>query len=326
MHVVITGGAGFLGLRLAKELLKRDQLIDARGVTSPITSITLVDIVAADLADPRVTMRVGDTSSVEFMKTILTDKVDAVFHLAAIVSGHAEAEFDLGMRINLDASRILLECCREGGKKPKVVFTSSVAVYGGDMPEVVQESTALNPQTSYGSQKAMAELLLNDYTRKGFIDGRVLRLPTISVRPGKPNLAASSFASGIIREPLSGQESICPVAPETKIWVLSPKKAVLNLIHGHDIPTDILGRNRAVNLPGLSMQVSGMLSALEKVAGQQVLKRVQMKFDPSIDKLVSSWPGAWNDDRARSIGFVGDANFEEVIQAHIDDELNGRIL
>ena len=169
----------------------------------------------------------------------------SVFHLAAIVSGQAEADFDLGMRVNVDASRSLLEACRASGHRPRVVFTSSVAVYGGDLPATVPDSTAPNPQSSYGTQKAIGELLINDYSRKGFIDGRALRLPTISVRPGKPNTAASSFASGIIREPLNGEQSTCPIAPETRVWLLSPRKAIEGLILGHELPAQALGSSRS---------------------------------------------------------------------------------
>ncbi len=215
MNVLITGGAGFLGQKLARALLARGTLSGADGSQQAIDQLVLVDVVQAnDFGDPRVRVVTGDITDPALMHSLIDAGATSVFHLAAVVSGQAEADFDLGMRINLDASRLLLEACRAAGHKPRVVFTSSVAVYGGKLPDVVRDDTALNPQSSYGAQKAIAELLLNDFSRKGFVDGRVLRLPTISVRPGKPNKAASSFASGIIREPLNGAEAICPVSPD----------------------------------------------------------------------------------------------------------------
>lgn len=323
MHIVITGGAGFLGRRLAQEILHRGSLRNRHGQLEKISKLTLIDVVSADVQDPRVEVKVGDISQSDFLRTSIGPDVDSIFHLAAIVSGQAEADFDLGMRINLDASRALLEICREMRTTPKVVFTSSVAVYGGEMPEIVQDDTALNPKSSYGVQKAIGELLLSDYSRKGFVDGRILRLPTISIRPGKPNQAASSFASGILREPLNGQEAICPVGLATKIWLLSPKFAIDNLIHGHEINSEELGMSRAINLPGLSVTVEAMLEALGQVAGQSVLNRVKVVFDERIDKIVSSWPAAWDDTRAKKLGFRADENFENVIKNYIEHELKG---
>ena len=217
MKVLITGGAGFLGQRLARELLARGSLKDAKGAPQALTQLVLLDVVQAnDFGDSRVRTEVGDIAEQSVLERVIDSDTAAIFHLAAIVSGQAEADFDLGMRINLDASRLLLDVCRQRGHRPRVLFTSSVAVYGGELPEIVQNDTALNPQSSYGAQKAIAELLLNDYSRRGFVDGRVLRLPTISVRPGRPNAAASSFASGIIREPLNGEQAVCPVDGSTR--------------------------------------------------------------------------------------------------------------
>ncbi|MFM0289557.1 D-erythronate dehydrogenase [Paraburkholderia megapolitana] len=321
MKVLITGGAGFLGQRLARELLARGTLKDAEGKPQSITELVLLDVVrAADAGDSRVRTEVGDIADRNVLERAIDGRTAAIFHLAAIVSGQAEADFDLGMRINLDASRLLLETCRQRGHRPRVVFTSSVAVYGGDMPEIVQNDTALNPQSSYGAQKAIAELLLNDYTRRGFIDGRVLRLPTISVRPGKPNAAASSFASGIVREPLNGVTAVCPVAGSTRVWLLSPRKAIESLIAGLEIDAALLGMQRALNLPGISVSVDEMVAALREVAGDTVAQRIVWEPDARTEKIVSSWPGRWDTMRAERLGLTGDRTFAEVIRAYIDDE------
>ena len=322
MKVLITGGAGFLGSRLAKQLLERASLTSPDGKPEPIEQILLVDITApTDFGDRRVLAVTGDIADPVLARDVVTPQVNSVFHLAAIVSGQAESDFDLGMRINLDATRVLLDACRRLPRAPRVVFTSSVAVYGGDVAAGVADATALVPQNSYGTQKAIAELLLNDYSRKGFVDGRALRLPTISVRPGKPNRAASSFASGIIREPLSGLEAICPVGPDTRIWLASPRKAVEGLILGHELPAESLGYSRSVNLPGVSMTAGGMVAALEKVAGAEVAKRVRWERDPDIERIVCSWPGSWDVSRALRLGFTGDADFESIIRAYIEDDL-----
>jgi len=322
MKVLITGGAGFLGQKLAKQLLARGSLKDSDGVDQKIDKLLLVDVVEAnDFGDQRVKVIAGDISNPELMQQLITTEVQSIFHLAAIVSGQAEADFELGMRINLDAARLLLETCRSAGHKPKIVFTSSVAVYGGALPEMVLDATALNPQSSYGAQKAICELLLNDYTRKGFVDGRVLRLPTISVRPGAPNKAASSFASGIIREPLNGKPSICPVSPDLRIWLLSPRYAIESLIAGHDLHSSVLGLNKSINLPGVSVTVGQMIESLRKISGDQVAARISVEPDSKVEAIVRSWPGAWDASRAKSLGLKADSNFESIIKAYIEDDL-----
>ena len=322
MKVLITGGAGFLGQKLAKQLLARGSLKDSDGVDQKIDQLLLIDVVEAnDFGDQRVKVIAGDISNPELMQQLITTEIQSIFHLAAIVSGQAEADFDLGMRINLDAARLLLETCRSAGHKPKIVFTSSVAVYGGTLPEMVLDTTALNPQSSYGAQKAICELLLNDYTRKGFVDGRVLRLPTISVRPGAPNKAASSFASGIIREPLNGKPSICPVSPDLRIWLLSPRYAIESLIAGHDLHSSVLGLNKSINLPGVSVTVGQMIESLRKISGDQVAARISVEPDSKVEAIVRSWPGAWDASRAKSLGLKADPNFESIIKAYIEDDL-----
>jgi nucleoside-diphosphate-sugar epimerase len=323
VDVLVTGGAGFLGLRLARRLLERGTVAVRDGEEAPLGRLRLLDVVAAEsLGDPRVEARVGDFTDPAVLATTLDGDTGAVFHLAAVVSGQAEAEFDLGMGVNLDGSRRLLERCRELGHAPRVVFTSSVAVYGGELPETVADATALTPASSYGTQKAMAELLLGEYTRRGFVDGRVLRLPTVSVRPGRPNKAASSFASGIVREPLNGEPAVCPVAPETRLWLLSPRRAIECLVHGLDLPSAVLGGNRAVNLPGVSVTAQEMVAALEREAGSEVAARVRWAADPEVERIVGSWPGAWDTARAEALGFTGDASFDAIVRAYIDDDLD----
>jgi nucleoside-diphosphate-sugar epimerase len=322
MKVLITGGAGFLGQRLARQLLERGSLMDASGAARKIDRLVLLDMAPAqDFADPRVHSVTGDIADAALLRDAIDADTASIFHLAAVVSGQAEADFDLGMRINLDASRQLLDVCRALGHRPKVVFTSSVAVYGGALPKVVQDATALNPQSSYGAQKAIGELLLNDYSRKGFVDGRVLRLPTISVRPGKPNKAASSFASGIIREPLNGEEAICPVSPDTRLWLLSPRKAIEALIAGHNLSAAALGNNRTINLPGVSVSVAEMVAALERVAGSEPATRIRWQSDPAVERIVGSWPGAWDTTRARALGLAADADFDSIVRAYVEDDL-----
>ncbi|RWA56249.1 NAD-dependent epimerase [Cupriavidus sp. UYMSc13B] len=319
MNVLITGGAGFLGLQLARLLLQRGTLnLDGQPVA--IERLTLLDVVAPQgLDDARVRVVTGDLSDPAVLRQAIDIDTGAVFHLAAVVSGQAEADFDLGMRVNLDASRALLETCRELGHQPRVLFTSSVAVYGGQLPPVVQDDTALSPQSSYGVQKAIGELLLSDYSRRGFVDGRVLRLPTISVRPGKPNAAASSFASGIIREPLAGVGANCPVAPATPLWLLSPRAAVAALVNGIELAGERLGNRRVVNLPGLSVTAAGMVDALRRVAGDTVADRVTWEREERVEKIVGTWPAAWNAERALALGFQGDASFDAVIRAYMED-------
>ncbi|MBK4737757.1 D-erythronate dehydrogenase [Noviherbaspirillum pedocola] len=324
MHVVITGGAGFLGQRLARKILEQGVLTDSANRLSTVDRLTLVDVVPAnDFGDARIKSVVGDIADAALVRELIGADVGSVFHLAAIVSGQAEADFDLGMRINLDATRLLLEACRAQGNRPKFVFTSSVAVYGGALPEVVQDATALNPRSSYGVEKAIGELLVNEYSRRGYIDGRVLRLPTISVRPGKPNKAASSFASGIIREPLNGEEAVCPVAPETRLWLLSPRGAIRALLRGHEIAGDALGDSRTLNLPGVSVSVAEMVEALRRAGGEDAVARIRWEADATVARIVGGWPAVWDASRALALGLEGDADFDAVVRAYVEDDLRG---
>lgn len=322
MRIVITGGAGFLGGKLAKTVLERGRLTDAAGVTRDVREVVLVDVTPARaLDDPRIRTVTGDLGDESLVSRVFDQTVDGVFHLAAVVSGQAERDFDLGWRVNVDATRAWLEACRRLATPPRFVFTSSVAVFGGALPDVVPDDQELTPQSSYGAQKAIGELYVHDYTRKGFIDGRSLRLPTVSVRPGKPNQAASSFASGIVREPLSGVTAICPVPPETRMWLISPRKAIANLIAGYEAPASAFAHKRAVNVPGISVTVGDMVSALGRVAGKEVAERVRWQVDPAIDRIVRTWPRDFDPRFGRSLGMVADTDFDAIVRQYVTDEM-----
>jgi nucleoside-diphosphate-sugar epimerase len=322
MDILITGGAGFLGARLAQQLLARGTVSDASGQQQPIDHIILFDRVAAvGFTDPRIVIKIGDVTDEATIQAVVTPAVQSIFHLAAVVSGEAESDFDLGMRINLDATRYLLEAARKAGHCPRFVFSSSVAVFGGELPQQVPDTNAVTPQGSYGIQKAIGEMLVTDYSRKGFIDGRAVRVPTVSVRPGLPNKAASGFASGIIREPLQGIPAVCPVAPATRMWLCSPRTALFNLMHAHEIDGTRLGASRAINLPGLATSVAEMVAALARVAGEEVVQRIQWQEDPAVSRLIKSWPGDFLTARADALGFRHDESFDDIIRAHITDEL-----
>jgi nucleoside-diphosphate-sugar epimerase len=320
MRVVITGGAGFLGSRLAGEILERGSLTDRSGNVRAVREIVLADVVPPSVPrDPRIRSLVGNLDDRAFVEAAVAPDTDTVFHLAAVVSGQAEADFDLGMRVNVDATRNLLERCRACTAPPRFVFASSLAVFGGTLPDPVPDDALLMPQSSYGAQKAIAELLVGDMSRKGFIDGRSLRLPTVVVRPGKPNKAASSFASGIIREPLAGAIASCPVAPETRMWLSSPRAVIENLIIGHEAPAERFGASRSINVPGISIAVGDMVSALRSVAGDCVADRVRWEYDPVIDRIVSTWPARFTARAGRALGMHADESFEGIVRAHIAD-------
>lgn len=321
MKILITGGAGFLGTRLARALCDLDRLSNLAGKQQRIERIVLFDHVSADLEgqDERIRSVVGDVSSADDLHRAIADGVDSIFHLAAVVSGQAEQDFDLGMRVNVDASRMLLEVARSTGKKLKVIFTSSVAVYGGQLSDLVTDETALSPQSSYGAQKAIGELLIQDYSRKGFVDGRVARLPTITVRPGRPNQAASSFVSSIIREPLNGEPANCPVTPETPVWISSPETAIQNLICLHEVSEDALGHRRVVNLPGLSVTAQEMVDALRVSFGADCAQLVGWSFEQRIQNIVGTWPRSWDCTRAQYLGMTRDENFSKVISSYANN-------
>jgi D-erythronate 2-dehydrogenase len=323
MKIIITGGGGFLGQRVARELLERGQINDADGRPQPIRELVLVDIAQPPkgLSDAKVRYAIGDAANAKFITETFGDETDGIFHLAAVVSGAAEADFDLGMRVNLDGTRGLLEACRRLRKPPRLLFTSSVAVFGAPLPALVTDATTPVPQSSYGIQKLIGELLVGDYSRKGFIDGRTVRLPTVSVRPGKPNAAASSFASGILREPLNGVEAICPVEPETELWLISPRLAVKCLLHAFELPSEKLGAIRSLSLPGITASVREMVASLERVAGPAAAKRIRWEPDEKIKAIVKSWPARFDTARADSLGFPRDkGGFDRIIADYVHEE------
>ena len=314
MKILITGGAGFLGQRLAHELIKTQQ-------NHMVTELVLADIAAlrdaALINDARVRSVTGDLA--QGLAGGLLNGVDGVFHLAAAVSGECEADIDVGLKANLDTTRALLDTCRAQAKPPRVVFSSSLAVYGGDMPDVIADNTLPQPQNSYGTQKFICEQLIADYTRKGYIDGRSVRLPTVTVRPGKPNKAASGFMSGIIREPLAGVDAVCPVDPATGVWITSPRYAVAGLIAAYDTPREQWGGRTAMNLPGLSVRVSEMIAALERRAGATVAARVRMQKDETISTIVGGWPWRFDAARARGLGLSGPVAMDEIVAEYVED-------
>jgi nucleoside-diphosphate-sugar epimerase len=321
MRIVITGAAGFLGSRVARAILERGSLTDASGKSREVRQLVLVDVAPPTLSDSRVSAVTGDLGDRALLERVVSADTDSIFHLAAVVSGQAEAEFDTGMHVNLDATRALLERCRKLLRPPKFVFASSLAVFGGVLPDPVPDDAVLTPQTSYGTQKAISELLVYDMTRKGYIDGRSLRLPTITVRPGKPNKAASSFASGIIREPLAGVDAICPVARDTCVWVSSPRTVIANFIIGHEASAAKFAHTRSVNVPGILTSIGEMVAALRRIAGDAVADRVKWQLDPAIDRIVQTWPARFAPVLGPALGMHADPDFDSIVRAYIADEL-----
>ncbi|MBZ3906226.1 D-erythronate dehydrogenase [Streptomyces griseiscabiei] len=331
MRVVITGGSGFLGNLLAKELLRRDLFRGER-----ISELVLLDRVTrpAEWGDERVTEVQGDLLAV--LEDVFSEPVDAIFHLAAAVSADCEVDFDLGMRSNVDTTRGLLEATRKqqgaGGPRALVVLASSVAVYGQDpevpAPEMISEQVLPLPASSYGAQKTICEQLTADYTRKGFLDGRVVRLMTVAIRPGTPNGAASGFLSGIIREPLNGQASTCPVDPSLRVAIASPRNTISGLVKVAEARRgkgagDLAGR-LPINLPSLTVSVEQMLEELRRIAGDEVAGLVKVDPDPSIEAIVGSWPARFDNRRAIDLGIEGDSSFHDVVQQYIADYVPAR--
>lgn len=321
MKILITGGAGFIGRRITNHLLRVGSFQLDGEDPQRIDKIVLFDAFPGECKwhDPRVELVDGDITDAHTVARI-TQGVDLVWHLAAVVSAEAEADFDLGMRVNLRGLLNLLEALRALGTRPRLVNASGFAVFGGDLPDVVTDQTAPTPKSSYGMQKAIGELLVADYSRKGFIDGRTLRLPTIVVRPGKPNKAASTFVSSIIREPLMGQPAVCPVREDALVYISSPRRALESMLLAMHLGAERIGPERTIPLPGITVSIGEMVSVLECVAGPEATKLIRWEPNAEIQRIVASWPSRVEATRAKALGFSNDDNFEAIVRAHTEDE------
>ena len=325
MHILMTGAAGMIGRKLTARLVK-DGALNGK----PIEKLTLIDVHAPDRPDRfngAVEAIAADVADPAAMTAAVSKRPDVIFHLAAVVSAEAELDFEKGTRINLDGSRALMEAIRTvgNGYRPRLVFTSSIAVFGAPFPDAIADDFHLTPLTSYGTQKAVIELLLADYTRRGFLDGVGIRLPSIVVRPGRPNKAASGFFSSIIREPLVGQEALLPVADSVLHWHASPRAAVGFLVHAALLDAKKLGPRVNLTMPGVCCTVAEQIAALRRVAGDKVAARIRREPDPLIARIVAGWPSRFDSRRALALGFRGETSFDEIIQVHIEDELGGKI-
>ncbi len=324
MHILITGAAGMIGRKLTARLasdgalngraIERLTLFDVSAPPRPEKFAAPVDVIGADITDAKA------------LGAAIADRPDVIFHLAAIVSGEAELDFDKGMRVNFDGARTLFDAIRAVGAPycPRVVFSSSIAVYGAPFPEAIGDEFALTPLTSYGTQKAMVELLLADYTRRGFLDGVGIRLPSIVVRPGQPNKAASGFFSSIIREPLAGAEAVLPVGENVLHWHASPRAAVGFLLHAAGLTKDQLGSRINLAMPGVCCTVAEQIAALRRIAGDRVAARIRREPDPLIMRIVAGWPSRFDPRRALALGFQAESSFDEIIKVHIEDDLGGK--
>jgi len=325
MHILITGAAGMIGRKLTARLAGASAL-NGRS----IEKLTLIDVVAAQEPEKftgSVESRAADIADAAAARAAVAGRPDVIFHLAAVVSGEAETDFEKGVHVNLDGSRALIEAIRAvgGGYRPRIVFTSSIAVFGAPFPDAIADDFHLTPLTSYGTQKAIVELLLADYTRRGFLDAIGIRLPSIVVRPGRPNKAASGFFSSIIREPLNGEEAVLPVADTVLHWHASPRAATGFLIHAAGVDRDKLGPRVNLTMPGVCCTVAEQIAALRRIAGDKVAARIRREPDPLVARIVAGWPSRFDPRRALALGFSGEASFDDIIRVHIDDELGGKI-
>ena len=325
MHILITGAAGMIGRKLVARLVAVGALNG-----KSIDKLTLIDVSA--LQKPQgfngsVESRAADIADAAAARAAVAGRPDVIFHLAAVVSGEAELDFEKGVHVNLDGSRALIEAIRAAGDGycPRLVFTSSIAVFGAPFPETIADDFHLTPLTSYGTQKAIVELLLADYTRRGFLDAIGIRLPSIVVRPGRPNKAASGFFSSIIREPLAGEEAVLPVEDSVLHWHASPRAAVGFLIHAAGVDRDRLGPRVNLTMPGVCCTVAEQIAALRRIAGDKVASRIRREPDPLVARIVAGWPSRFDPRRALALGFQAEASFDEIIRVHIADELGGKI-
>jgi nucleoside-diphosphate-sugar epimerase len=322
MHILITGAAGMVGRKLSERILRDGRIGERR-----VRKLTLHDVVAPETQPTKATTILpiaGDISDRSVVDRLLAEKPDIVVHLAAVVSGEAEADFEKGYATNFDGMRNIFEAVRAQNHRPRVIYASSIAVFGTPFPEPIPDEFHLTPLTSYGTQKAVGELLLNDYSRRGIFDGIGLRLPTICVRPGKPNKAASGFFSNIIREPLKGEEAVLPVEESVRHWHASPRAAVNFFLHAAEMDLSPLGARRNLTMPGVSATVGEQIAALRDVAGDKAAKLIRRQPDPVIARIVSGWPTSFEAKRAREFGFTADDSFEAIVRAHIEDEHGGR--
>lgn len=317
MRILVTGAAGMIGRKLVERLARLGSL---RGQT--IDAFDLHDIVPAEVPETEAAVDIlaSDLARAGVAEELVAAKPDVVFHLAGVVSGEAEANFELGYRVNLDGTRALFDAIRASGQGPRVVFTSSIAVFGAPFPDVIPDEFHPTPLSSYGTQKLIGEALLADYTRRGFFDGIGIRLPTICVRPGKPNKAASGFFSGMIREPLAGKEAVLPVPRSVLHTHASPRSAVNFLIHAAEIDGERVGPRRNLTMPGVSVTVGEQIEALGRIAGSKVTRLIREEPDETIWSIVKNWPTRFEARRARELGFEAEQSFDEIIQAHIEDE------
>ena len=326
MRLAITGAAGMLGRKLV-ERLARDRALGGE----PVSSMVLVDVVPApagkDWDRMEIEIVVADLARPGGIHEVLSRRPDVIFDLAAVVSGEAEADFEKGYRVNLDATRWLFDAVRGvgGGYRPRVVFSSSIAVFGPPFPDVIGDDQATTPATSYGTQKAIAELLLSDYTRRGFLDGVAVRLPTICVRPGEPNLAATGFFSNIIRDPLDGRPAVLPVSADVRHWFASPRSAVQFLVHAATLESELIGPRRCLTMPGVTATVEMQIESLRRTAGDDAVGLIRYEPDESIGRMVDSWPRAFDAVRAHELGFRAERDFDEIVRVHVEDELGGLI-
>ncbi len=327
MRVLILGADGMIGRKLTARLVA-DGNVGGR----PVERLTLADVAAVERrasVDGRIEVVAADLTSAGEAERLIEGRPDVIFHLAAVVSGEAEADFDKGYRVNLDGTRALLDAVRAGhsadGYHPRLVVASSIAVYGAPLPEPIPEDFQHTPLTSYGTQKAIGELLLADYTRRGFVDGIGIRLPTICIRPGTPNKAASGFFSSILREPLVGQEAILPVPETVRHWHASPRSAVEFLIRAAILDGEDVGPRRTLSMPGLSATVGEQIEALRRVAGERAVRLIRREPDESVMRIVQTWAAALDATRALRLGFAAEGSFDEIIRVHIDDELGGSL-
>jgi nucleoside-diphosphate-sugar epimerase len=327
MKVVITGGAGFLGKKLARRILQQGTLAGSSGAQEKVSELLLFDVGKAEgpgLDDPRVKTLAGDIANFATVQSIVQG-ASTVFHFAAVVSAGAEADFDLGYRVNLDGGRNVLEACRALGTNPRVIFTSSLAAYGGDLPPAVTDDTPLTPQTSYGAQKSIGEFLVRDYTRKGFLRGTSIRLPTICVRTGLPNKAASTWASSVVREPLTGIDVVCPVTPQTVMVVLSPRKTVDSFVRAHDLGVEAFGPSRTLLLNGTNVTAKELEQAVGRHAGNRKVGKVTWQHDAGIQAICDGWPQGIDSKKARDLGFTIDKDLDEVVRNFIADDIDDQI-